>query len=188
MNLYNDRAKEKIATNIAVPQKSARRPNPLRPPLRLARRRCKSALHGQITQVLQVTQRLPECTHLLWCRSVPRHMHRRAHHSIAQRTHPYDVRASCTHLHPLLTCSYTTIHHLPRTRTAMPPCASSHVYVYTRINTPSSHSSCNKPRLYTLLRHGARGSSLTPCGAGVFRATCTDEHTIPLRSAHSHTA
>ena len=103
-----------------------------------------------------------------------------------RRTHPYDVRASCTHLHPLLTCSYTTIHHLPRTRTAMPPCASSHVYVYTRINTPSSHSSCNKPRLYTLLlRHGARGSSLTYCGAVVYRATCTDEHTIPLRKFHT---
>ena len=38
MNLYDDRAQEKIATKIAVPQKSARRPNPLRPPLRLARR------------------------------------------------------------------------------------------------------------------------------------------------------
>ena len=65
MNLYDDRAKEKIATKIAVPQKSARRPNPLRPPQQLARRLCKSALHEQITQVLQVTQRLPECTHEL---------------------------------------------------------------------------------------------------------------------------
>ena len=77
MNLYDYRAKEKSATKNAVPQKSARRPNPLRPPLRLARQLCKSALHGQITQVLQVTQRLQQFTHVrirpLHTQATPRH-------------------------------------------------------------------------------------------------------------------